>query len=178
MALLLQSKYPSRERSKAGSKDARWAKWWGSSHVPSSDTFILEDESKATRNIILTFLLTPCFIHLVAMSCLTWAFVGLMCVCLDTILPPFTHYDKCRLSLQHEDANIQSADRSWWVALPNPLKCTIILLANMVSALELFSLLVLQCLCLSKQIHDISLPHVASWSHANHSPSLATFAFP
>jgi len=41
--------------------------------------------------------------------------------------------------------------------------------ANMLSALELVSLSILQCLPLSEEIHHISLPSVASRSQPNHS---------
>lgn len=176
--MLLRSKYPRWGRSTAGSNAASWAEQRDASHLPSSDTFILEDESKATRNTILTFLLTLS-IWFNVFSDRSFCGVGVR-VCLDTILTPSPAATSAgsRRSLRMPTLKAQTEAAGWHCPTHSNAEPVSILLASMVSALELFSSLILRCLPLSKQIQDISLPGVAPPIHANGSPCCVTSAFP
>lgn len=106
--------------------------------------------------------------------------MGLVYVCLDTILPPSPAMTSagahCSTRMPTFKAQTEAAG---WHCLTHPsAQLRRILLANMVSAQELFSLLILRSLPLSKQTQDISLPDVASLIHANGCPCLVISAFP
>lgn len=135
-------------------KDNLWLSIWNllfPSHLPPSDTFILEDESKASQKHH-----PPADSLLYPFGCSIFCslrFCGIgVCLSPGTILPPSSAVPAAARGCQRS-----RSEEKCWVALPSPnAHLKNISLANKVSALELLSLLILQCLSLSKHIHATS----------------------